>query len=240
MKNLTNVDIITVNCTNPNNGLLSIKYCQKNFNFGRSIIISHENIFDKNVELIKINKLNSINEYNDFILTLDKYIDNDFVLIVQDDGFIVNYNLWDDVFLDYDYIGSPWPSHNDINWISLQPVKLQPYLLEYLKYNRVGNGGFSLRSKKFLKYSSLFKNCENNGEDAFLNVIKYKDAINYGIKYPSIELSLKFSHEIPFLDKEKTISSRNYEIFNVNNHFGFHGKNFSNSNELINLKNNNE
>ena len=31
------------------------------------------------------------------------------MLIVQDDGFIINKNLWDEEFLSYDYIGAPWP-----------------------------------------------------------------------------------------------------------------------------------
>ena len=236
MRNLNNIDIITINCTDSQAGLMSIKHCQKFFNFGKAMLFTNEDIFDENVEVIKINKLNSVDEYNNYVLNLNKYLKNDFVLVIQDDGFIVNHNLWDDKFLEYDYIGSPWPSVNDTNWINLQNKNLQPYLLENLKNNRIGNGGFSLRSKKFLEYSSQFNNCEGIGEDAFLNIVKYKNAVDFGIKYPSIDLALKFSHEIPFINSENNISSRNYEFFDINQHFGFHGYNFSNSNQLINLK----
>jgi len=51
-------------------------------------------------------------------------------LIVQWDGFVLDPEAWDPVFLEYDYIGAPWPQFTD--------------------GRDVGNGGFSLRSHKLL------------------------------------------------------------------------------------------
>jgi hypothetical protein len=75
MKDLKNVDIITINCTNTQAGIMTIKHCQKYFEFGRAIMFTHDEIFDDTIEIIKIQKLNSVDEYNDFVLKLNKYLE---------------------------------------------------------------------------------------------------------------------------------------------------------------------
>jgi hypothetical protein len=235
--NLLNVDIVTINCKNPPDGINAINHCSKWFNFGRKIIFTDSYVSQDGIENIQINKIKSIDEYNDFVLGLSKYLNNDYVLIVQDDGFIVNPYLWDPNFLDYDYIGSPWPSSEDLYWISLQNPKIIPHMERILPKNRTGNGGFSLRSKKFLEYSSKFKTCDGVGEDVFLCLQNYEVAISLGINFAPFELSKKFSHEIPFDSSNKKWITKESEIFSIESHFGFHGRNFSNSEILINLKN---
>ena len=64
-----------------------------------------------------------------------QYIDTDFVLITQADGFIINPHKWTDIFLEYDYIGAPFPDEPQYGFTG---------------DTRVGNGGFSLRSKKLI------------------------------------------------------------------------------------------
>jgi hypothetical protein len=61
---------------------------------------------------------------------LHHYIDSDFVLLVEWDGYIINPTAWTNEFLNFDYIGAVWGHHKD--------------------GFRVGNGGFSLRSRKLL------------------------------------------------------------------------------------------
>jgi hypothetical protein len=65
---------------------------------------------------------------------------------------------------------------------------------------------------------------------------KYGDAIKHGIKFAPFEISLKFSYEIPF-NPDNKIWNRDGDNFDINSHFGFHGKNFKNSEYLISLKN---
>lgn len=55
---------------------------------------------------------------------IPQFVDADHALYIQYDGFAVNADAWDDSFLEFDYIGAPW--HDGV----------------------VGNGGFSLRSRK--------------------------------------------------------------------------------------------
>ena len=61
----------------------------------------------------------------------------------------------------------------------------------------MGNGGFDLRSRKFLDYSSNFSDCEGYAEDVYLCLVKYQEAINKDIKFAPFEIAKKFSYEVP-------------------------------------------
>jgi hypothetical protein len=52
-------------------------------------------------------------------------------LFIQYDGWVLDGSLWRDEWLRYDYIGAPWPWHAGY---------------------QVGNGGFSLRSRKLMQF----------------------------------------------------------------------------------------
>ena len=107
-KDLLNVDLISINCVNPQASVAAINYCQKFFNFGKSILVTHiEPSEYYNIELHQLEEKIDWNGYNDQVLNLKQHSDNDFVMVIQEDGHIVNPNLWDDEFLKYDYIGAP-------------------------------------------------------------------------------------------------------------------------------------
>lgn len=211
--NLPNVDLITINTVNPEIGMQVLLKCKEQIDFGNVILFTNKDIKTQdNIKIIKIQEL-SYADYNNFCLKLKNYSDNDFVLLVQDDGFIINPNLWTDDFLNYDYIGAPWPADT-------------PWSVETSKINRIGNGGFSLRSKKFLEFSNTFDRVLPTlvprfgyftHEDLFLCILKYYEAINYGIKYAPLDVAIKFSYENP-------CSDLGVYNFNIKNHFGFHGK----------------
>lgn len=94
------------------------------------VVISDQNILPGS-KWIKIDPI-SIREYNRMVLKeLHNFIDTEHFLIVQYDGIPTNPENWTDKFLEYDYIGAPWP------WLPTD--------------HNVGNGGFSLRSKKLLE-----------------------------------------------------------------------------------------
>lgn len=83
-----------------------------------------------NLTIISIDQIYDLNTYSDFMIKgLDQYIQTSHTLIVQWDGFITNPLLWQERFREFDYIGAPWPTKEGL---------------------LVGNGGFSLRSKKLL------------------------------------------------------------------------------------------
>jgi len=234
MKELTNVDIISINCVNPQASVAALNHCQKYFKFGKSILVSHiEPSEYYEIELHQLEEKLSWDGYNDHILNLKDHTDNDFVMVIQDDGYIVNPELWDDGFLEYDYIGAPWPIED--NWISMQHKEHQSKLRENLPKNRVGNGGFCIRSRKFLEFSSQFKDTGILGEDTFLCTKMYQEAIDYGIKFAPFELAIKFAYENPCFEYDGHHWDEMIE-FDQSKHFGWHGNQFSNKNELLSLK----
>ena len=80
-----------------------------------------------------------IDDYsNYFLYDIWRHVDTPFALVVQGDGFVINPHRWTDEFLEYDYIGAPWQ------------VRRNAYIDPFGNHQRVGNGGFSLRSRKLL------------------------------------------------------------------------------------------
>lgn len=231
------IDLITINTIFPQNGLKTLEYSQRNFNFNRVILFSNENPVNNNFEFIKIQKFENLIDYSNFVLKISNYLDSDYILIVQDDGFIINHNNWIDNFLDYDYIGAPWPASKKwLNRWEKYGTEVSSLINQNIKYNRVGNGGFSLRSKKFIEYSSSFDDCNGLSEDIFLTLYNYQLANEFGIKFPSIDTALKFSYETP-LGKIFNKNEKKSLNLDIKKHFGWHGKKFKNSKDLIDLKN---
>lgn len=80
---------------------------------------------------VPVTNINSLYDYSEFVLKqLWPYIKTDYCLVTQWDGMAANGIQWTEQFLEYDYIGAPWP------W-SMQG-------------QHVGNGGFSLRSRRLI------------------------------------------------------------------------------------------
>lgn len=80
-------------------------------------------------------------DYERDALTLPtELIRTQFVLFNEWDARVANPFAWDDKWLSYDYIGAPWPRHYANGW---------PLCMEH---NCVGNGGFSLRSRRFYEF----------------------------------------------------------------------------------------
>jgi hypothetical protein len=139
----------------------------------------------------------TIQDYSRFILWgLADFIKSDICIIVQWDGYGVNPDRWTDEFLEYDYIGAPWP------------VALTKGLC------RVGNGGFSLRSKRWLDAGKAIASSYNGeAEDVFCCQKYVKHYLDCGCQLAPIDLALQFSieHSLP-----------DYRGWSASQSFGFH------------------
>lgn len=222
--------LVQINCVNARDGINAMHYSMRGMKFSDAILFTHEDIEADGIRVVKIDKLNSVDEYNDKVLRLwemlnELGIEYDFMLLCQDDGFVLDRGKWCNQFLNFDYLGAPWPNNKE--WIEKQ-TKVNKYMVG--DWNRVGNGGFSLRSKKFVKASSSFNSCLGLGEDIFLSLLKYEQMKMMGIKFGTVEMALRFSYENP-------VAEEDYRNFHNGSHFGFHGHQLTNSQELINLKN---
>lgn len=130
MLKLKNVTLLGLDCIDIDRLLVARDICVKDVEFGAVKMLTSLDSDDRDV--IKIEKIGSLEEYSEFFIKkLNKYIDTDFVLVIQHDGFVLSAENWREEFLNYDYIGAPWLG----------------YFKDEVEHN-VGNGGFSLRSKK--------------------------------------------------------------------------------------------
>lgn len=181
-----------------NNYSLIINYMNKYIEFGAIKLFLCENPNIPGTEFYQVKRM-GIADYSKFcILELSDFIDTDFCLIFQDDGFVLNPHLWDEKFYDYDYIGSPWPLY--MGW----PVEGE----------QVGNGGFSLRSKSLLELTKTFTDHVTQNEDTFIISAKRDKILKAGLKIAPLEIAKKFSVENQ-IDQDHS----------MNTCFGFHGKN---------------
>jgi hypothetical protein len=145
--------------------------------------------------------ITSIKDYNLFVINeLYKYINTEFVMFVQSDGYPINESAWTDDFLKYDYIGAPW------TWA---PVNIRK---EHCPEGKcVGNGGFSIRSLKLLKATAEYnyESLEEQGDEDIFTCRTIGDSLKEnGMKFAPVELAHYFSVE------NKIYAGQ----------FGFHGK----------------
>jgi hypothetical protein len=134
---------------------------------------------------VPILPIKGIEDYSELCLKhLWPYIDTDHFIIVQYDGFAVNGHAWDNAFLEVDYIGALWP------WAHIPDGQ------------RVGNGGFSLRSKKLIHALrdptvKMNKGIEfgTNEDVVICRTYRRHLELSHGIKFATDELASKFSYE---------------------------------------------
>jgi hypothetical protein len=208
--NLDSVTILSVNGRDPENSIKAIEYSCKNINFKKKLILTNKDINHESIEVKNVKGLSNIQEYNLFcIKELHKYVNTDFCLIVQPDGFVVEPRLWSDFYLQYDYIGAPW----DLKLSREVLIKCNMHSNND-QLNIVGNGGFSLRSKKLLEECSKLEYTNPFlEEDCMVSALHRKHLKEKGIKYAPLDIAQQFAMESPVNNKSI-----------VGNTFGFHGR----------------
>mgnify|MGYP001591418154 CR=1 FL=1 len=127
---------------------------------------------------------------------LGSFIGDSHVLIFQHDGWIVRPDLWDESWLDYDYIGSPWGKECGC----------------YTPGREVGNGGFSVRSRRLMEWCATHTWPWGHNEDTNICIVEREKLDAAGFKFAPVEVARKFSVD-SLLDETDFVGSA----------FGFHG-----------------
>tara|TARA_B100001123_G_scaffold440978_1_gene581230 strand:- start:694 stop:1395 length:702 start_codon:yes stop_codon:yes gene_type:complete len=208
---LPNVTLLAATSSEIDAAQISMRISLHNIEFGAAKLLCPSTPEKKypDIEYVSISPLNNVDSYNQMIFQdLHKYFKTSHCLIVQADSFVVNSKLWKDEFLNYDYIGGPWPNK----------IKVNPNLTLHLEKNPVGNGGFSLRSRKLVETTAKINfnslNFPMKAEDVVICYYLYQEMIDSGIRFAPPELAAKFSME----------NIDNLYGQNANSVFGFHGK----------------
>lgn len=114
--------------------IAALRRCLDQIDFVDCILFTDANVegLEPSIRVIQIDRLVSAGAYSNFVLfDLLDHIASEHCLIVQWDGFVLDPNSWQANFLSFDYVGAPWP--------------------QFLDGADVGNGGFSLRSRRLLE-----------------------------------------------------------------------------------------
>jgi len=207
MKHLPEVTIVIIDCVNVERAQLALDISCTGMSFGAVKFLTSLPTDDPRA--VTIAPINSIEAYSRFcLLDLYRYVETPYVLVVQYDGFILHPAAWQESFLDYDYIGAP---------ILLGDWAAEKYGVPTAALGSlvVGNGGFSLRSKKLLELTAVLGRAGNfelsEPEDWAMCYTERMKLEAVGITFAPVPLAEAFSFE-----------GRTADYCTYKDSFGFH------------------
>lgn len=177
--NLSDVTLVAVTSVAVEATLKALRSSMREARFGRVLLLSEQappKTAESTIEWRRIDRLQSRHDYSQFMLRdLAGHIHTRHALCIQWDGFVLDGTRWDPAFLDYDYIGAPWPHFSD-------------------GYN-VGNGGFSLRSRALLEACQSLKFDGSAAEDIVISRHFRPVLEKQGLRFAPAEVARHFSYE---------------------------------------------
>jgi Flp pilus assembly protein TadD len=194
MLELPDVTLACVDTLNHGLALRALERSRSGIAFARTLLLTDAlpagTSTPHGVEVVAIEPLRSRDDYSRFVLKdLVRHIATSHVLLVQWDGYVINAAAWEAAFADCDYLGARWFWHRD--------------------GRDVGNGGFSLRSRKLLDALQDPRAVLQEAED--LTIGRHcRDWLerDYGIRFGSGALADRFAFEA---------------AYPIGKPFGFHG-----------------
>lgn len=168
------------------------------------------------VETFERDYFRSIQDYNRLLLSTgfyQRFLGSRFMLICQPDVFVFRDDLARWVERGYDYVGAPWVSGNPVghylHWVKMRlsqaVLGVQDKVYRFETRNRVGNGGFSLRSvaahhrlsiemKEAVEHYLRKQGSHHFNEDIFWSIEPSKRGFPHST--PSLQEALSFSFDI--------------------------------------------
>jgi hypothetical protein len=176
---LPTVTLCAVTSVNIEATVAALEHCMRHIRFGEALLLTDGDVGDlpPGIRLVGIDKVGSAPAYSEFMLReLVRHIGSEHCLVAQWDGFVANPGQWDDRFLEYDFIGAPWPQFTD--------------------GRAVGNGGFSLRSRKLLEACARPGFAVSHPEDVAIGRIN-RDYLEqeHSIRFADGECAARFAFE---------------------------------------------
>jgi tetratricopeptide (TPR) repeat protein len=166
-----------IDCRYHDLALAALKRSLTQCRFEQVLFFTDRDFELQGIRVVRIAPIRSLAEYSRFVVKeLNRHVETDFALLIQYDGFVLNGRHWSDAFLDYDYIGAKWTFTDGHN---------------------VGNGGFSLRSKRLLVALQDPRVRELVPEDlAICRTYRRLLESEHGIRFAPDEVAERFSFEV--------------------------------------------
>lgn len=175
---LPQVTLIAATSINLEATLQAIEACQAKVNFAACKLLTHEPTPRDvpGLEVVITPRLETSQQYSRFILSgLVEHVDTSHCLVAQWDGYVVDPTRWNPHFLEHDYVGASWPQFAD-------------------GYD-VGNGGFSLRSRRLLEACRDPRFTPSHPEDVAIGRLNRPWLEAKGLRFASRALADSFSAE---------------------------------------------
>ncbi len=174
---LRDVTLCAADCVNPGLAARALEISLDRVEFADAVLFTDVPASGR-FRVERIPSLRSSDDYSRFcLLELVKRVQTPFVLVAQWDGYVVDPNAWTSQFLRYDYIGAPGFSHESVRHL--------PWV--------VGNGGFSLRSRRLLEASARLPVMPGIAEDRLIcEVFRSVMEGDYGIRFAPEALADRF------------------------------------------------
>jgi hypothetical protein len=154
MRDYSNITIVAIHGNGGAKSMIpSIERTARALPGAKKLLIT-DKLVDTNIEQKVLHQGLDYSGYSHFVIyCLHSFIDTEFALIVQDDGWALNPSAWRDKWLEYDYVGGLTHAAKcgdnfyvtGFQWVGRDDVQ-----------QIVQNGGFSLRSKRFLEAPSKY------------------------------------------------------------------------------------
>ncbi len=179
---LPTVTLCAADTRTPALTLQALQRCLGQADFARCVLFGPAGTpVPAGIELVPIATLRGGADYSRFVRReLPDHIHTGHVLVTQWDGFVLDGGAWRDEFLQHDYIGAVWPE---------QPAACS-----------VGNGGFSLRSRRFLEAARapalLAAFAQDHPEDQVLcRDARARLEAEHGVRFAPPALARAFAYE---------------------------------------------
>lgn len=176
---LPSVTLACVDTRTPGLALQAMRHCLDQVSFGRAILFTDPTLLPEpptDIEILPV-QIDSVPAYSRFMLCgLGEHVTTDHVLIVQWDGYVLDATRWDPTYLDWDYLGAP---------LRGEPPE-----------RAVGNGGFSLRSRRLLQALSDPAMVVRHPEDVCIcHDNRERLEREHGIRFAPLALAARFAYE---------------------------------------------
>jgi hypothetical protein len=180
---LRDVTVCAADSLTPTLAARALELCIDRCDFGDALLFSDTPVAGR-FRHVAIDRLNSLHDYSGFCLrTMPGLIETEFALVVQWDGYVVNPGAWASGFRKYDYIGAPIYDGRGLRGGGDPPV--------------VGNGGFSLRSRKLLDALPRLPFLPGISEDWIISSVLRKPLEeDFGVRFAPLALADRFAHEV--------------------------------------------